>query len=201
MRAVIIGNGDIKNYAYIKSKLNAEDFIICADGGIRHAKKMGLKINIAIGDFDSYELDDELNSIVYPVRKDFIDGELAIDYAIEHGYDEIMMIGMTGTRLDHTLTNISLLTKHDNAYLIDDNNEIYILRNRLVFNGRKGKTLSVIPLFGSVSGLNSKGLDYPLNDTGLEFGTGLGNSNVIINDHAEITIGKGIAVVIINNGD
>ena len=34
MRAVIIGNGDIRNYEYIKSRLNDDDFIVCADGGI-----------------------------------------------------------------------------------------------------------------------------------------------------------------------
>ena len=37
MRAVIIGNGDIKDYLYIKSKINHYDFIICADGGYNHA--------------------------------------------------------------------------------------------------------------------------------------------------------------------
>ena len=37
MRAVIIGNGDIKDYQYIKSKINDDDFIICADGGYNHA--------------------------------------------------------------------------------------------------------------------------------------------------------------------
>lgn len=201
MRAVIIGNGDIKNYGYIKSKIRHEDFIICADGGIRHAKAMSLKIDIALGDFDSYELDEDIKHIVYPVRKDFIDGEIAMNYAIEHNYDEVLMLGMTGTRLDHTLTNIMLLTKHKNAYLIDDNNEIRILHKRLVFEGYKGKTLSVIPISENVSGLNSVGLDYPLNDTSLRFATGMGNSNVIIDDYAEITIEKGVAVVITNNGD
>lgn len=39
MRAVIIGNGDIKDYQYIKSKINDNDFIICADGGYNHAEK------------------------------------------------------------------------------------------------------------------------------------------------------------------
>ncbi len=41
MRAVIIGNGDIKDYQYIKSKINDNDFIICADGGYNHAEKWG----------------------------------------------------------------------------------------------------------------------------------------------------------------
>ena len=55
MRAVIIGNGDIHNYEYIKSKLNDDDFIICADGGIRHTQHLGIKADVAVGDFDSGE--------------------------------------------------------------------------------------------------------------------------------------------------
>lgn len=51
MRAVIIGNGDIKDYQYIKSKINDNDFIICADGGYNHAEKMGIVPDVLIGDF------------------------------------------------------------------------------------------------------------------------------------------------------
>ena len=50
MRAVIIGNGDIKDYQYIKSKINDNDFIICADGGYNHAEKMGIVPDVLIGD-------------------------------------------------------------------------------------------------------------------------------------------------------
>ena len=53
MRAVIIGNGDIKDYQYIKSKIHDNDFIICADGGYNHAEKMGIVPDVLIGDFDS----------------------------------------------------------------------------------------------------------------------------------------------------
>ena len=49
MRAVIIGNGDIKDYQYIKSKINDNDFIICADGGYNHAEKMGIVPDVLIG--------------------------------------------------------------------------------------------------------------------------------------------------------
>ena len=50
MRAVIIGNGDIHNYEYIKTKLRKDDFIICADGGLRHTSPLGVSPDIAIGD-------------------------------------------------------------------------------------------------------------------------------------------------------
>lgn len=82
MRAVIIGNGDIKDYQYIKSKINDDDFIICADGGYNHAEKMGIVSDVLIGDFDSAKNFEKVKDrIEYPKRKDFTDGELAVSYA------------------------------------------------------------------------------------------------------------------------
>ena len=53
MRTVIIGNGNIKDYEYIKGKIRDTDFIICADGGYNHAQKMGITPDVLLGDFDS----------------------------------------------------------------------------------------------------------------------------------------------------
>ena len=71
MRAVIIGNGDIKDYQYIKSKINDDDFIICADGGYNHAEKMGIVPDVLVGDFDSAKNFEKVKDrIEYPKRKD-----------------------------------------------------------------------------------------------------------------------------------
>ncbi|MGN0181146.1 MAG: thiamine diphosphokinase [Candidatus Ornithomonoglobus sp.] len=201
MRAVIIGNGTIKNYSYIKSRLRAGDFIICADGGLRHAKKLGIKPEIAIGDFDSSEKDETVKTYVYPSRKDFTDGELAVNYAIDNGYDEIMLLAMSGDRLDHTLTDIFLLSKHEGAYLVDDKNEIHIVRSKLRLTGFKGKTLSIIPVYGDMTGVSTSGLEWQLNNETLYFGESRGNSNVVIGDTCVISVKSGMGAVIINDGE
>lgn len=197
MRAVIIGNGDIKNYAYIKSKLRGDDFIICADGGYNHAKEMNVTPDVLLGDFDSAQGFSEIEDrIEYPARKDYTDGELAVMYAAEHGYDDILLLGMSGDRFDHTLTDIFLLMKCKNGVLIDDNNEIYLLRDRLSLKGQKGQTISIIPVNGDAVGLSTKGLEYPLCNETLHFGEGRGVSNVMTEDKCEITIQSGTALVI-----
>lgn len=201
MRAVIIGNGTIENYEFIKSKIRDNDFIICADGGLNHAHMMGIIPDIAIGDFDSSQKDDDVKTYVYPTRKDFTDGELAVNYAVENGYDEIILIAMSGTRLDHTITDIMLLTKCEGACLIDDYNEVRIVRTCLVLRGYKGKTLSIIPVFGNLEGITTKGLEYPLNGETLYFGESRGNSNVVIDDEFSISVKSGIGIVVINNGE
>lgn len=201
MRAVIIGNGSIENYDYIASRLRADDYFICADGGLRHARHLGIRPDIAIGDFDSAARPDDVRVMEFPARKDQTDGELAVEYALERGYDEILLIAMSGTRLDHTLTNITLLSRAEKACLIDDNNEIYIVSSELKLHDYKGKTLSIIPLCGELEGITTSGLEYPLNNETLYFGTGRGNSNVVISDECSIRVTRGIGAVIINNGE
>lgn len=201
MRAVVIGNGDINDYEYISSLIRNDDTIICADGGLRHAEAMGLITNVAIGDFDSYKSDIKVKKFVYPERKDYTDGELAVQYAIDNGYDEIMLLGMTGKRLDHTLTDILLLSKYENSYLIDDYNEVHIVSSKLVLREKKGKTLSIIPVLSDLEGITTQGLEYPLHDETLFFGESRGNSNVVTDDTCIIEVRSGMGIVIINNGD
>lgn len=201
MRAVVIGNGDINDYEYISSLIRNDDTIICADGGLRHAEAMGLITNVAIGDFDSYKSDIKVKKFVYPERKDYTDGELAVQYAIDNGYDEIMLLGMTGKRLDHTLTDLLLLSKYENSYLIDDYNEVHIVSSKLVLRDKKGKTLSIIPVLSDLKGITTQGLEYPLHDETLFFGESRGNSNVVTDDTCIIEVRSGMGIVIINNGD
>lgn len=201
MRAVIIGGGTIKNYALIKSKIKADDYIICADGGCLHAEKMGIVPDILIGDFDSCDAKEQTaKKIQYPVRKDFTDGELCVKYANENGFDEILMLAMTGDRMDHTITDILLLTQCKKGCIIDDENEIYLVRDKLHIENRNGKTLSIIPVWGDLIGITTKNLEYPLDDETLFFGESRGNSNVIVGDKCEISVKSGIGLVIINDG-
>ena len=203
MRAVIIGNGSIEDHEYIRSLIHEDDTVICADGGLRHAAAMGLRADVAIGDFDSSDKDDCVKTYEFPVRKDYTDGELAVDYAIEHGFDSILLLGMTGSRVDHMLTNIFLLFKADNITMADEHNELYAVRGggRLVLSGKKGKTLSIIPAGGDLCGIVTEGLEYPLHDETLFFGHSRGNSNVIIDDMCSISAESGMAVVAVNGGE
>ncbi len=201
MRAVIIGNGDICNYEYIKSRLLPEDFFICADGGLKHTKLLGIAPKIALGDFDSSNPSDDINTMKFPVDKDMTDSELAILYAIENGFDEILLLAMSGRRLDHTLTNILMLFKCDNISMLDDNNEIYPLRKHIKIMGKKGKTMSIIPVFSDLQGVSTIGVKYPLFDETLYFSKSRGNSNIIIDDTCEISVREGMGIVIINDGE
>ena len=197
MRAVIIGSGSIKDYEYIKSKIRENDYIICADGGYDHAVKMGLAPDILIGDFDSVlELPKTSEKIEYPARKDFTDGELAVKYAVEHGFDDVLLLAMTGDRADHTITDILLLAQCKKGCIADDNNEIYLLRDSVTISGNTGDTVSIVPVGGDVCGITTTNLEYPLCNETLYFGESRGVSNVMTANECTITAKKGMGLVI-----
>jgi len=195
MRGVIICGGNVGEY--IKNYIKPDDYIICADSGYDRAKAFGIKPDVVMGDMDSTcetEIPDD--AITYPVRKDFTDSELAVNYALEKGFDEVLLFGMIGTRMDHSLANITLLQRIPNAVIIDENNEIYFADGKFTLSGNVGDNVSIIPFMGDCVVANSKGLDYPLFDTTIKCGTTLGVSNVMTENQCEIDIEKGSAFII-----
>ena len=184
MRAIIIGNGSIKNYNLIKSKLRDDDYIICADGGYKHTKLLGVRPEVLIGDMDSIEENDYNGEVInLPIRKDFTDSEVCTKFILLKDFDEIMMLGFLGTRQDHSITNISLLKQFDDAskkaYIIDENNEIYLAKKENTIYGKKGDIVSIIPFGQNLLGVSTTGLDYSLEDETLVFGESRGVSNIM----------------------
>ncbi len=199
MTALIVGNGEVSEK--IKPLLPENAYVICADGGFRHMDKLGLTPDIVIGDMDSVKADlHGEKTIVYPVRKDFTDSEIAVNYAIDNGFSDLVLIGFTGTRTDHTLTNLFLLKgiseRGARAEIIDEHNVIRYAEKENIIRGKKGDIVSIIPIGGDVSGITTEGLDYPLFSETLEFGKGRGVSNVMTGDECRITVKNGSALII-----
>ena len=113
-RVIIFANGELPNIEKARALLRADDYIICADGGTRHALALGLKPNLIVGDLDSVtdvELKIASAKIVqYPRNKNETDLELALNHALERKPASILFIAALGNRLDQTLGNLSLLS-------------------------------------------------------------------------------------------
>lgn len=201
MRAVIIGNGEIKDYDYIAGKLRKGDYIVCADGGYRHTAKLGVKPDVLIGDMDSIdgaEYDGEIINL--PVRKDFTDSEVCVKYVLLKDFDEILMLGFIGTRLDHTMTNLMLLKQiaesEKKGRIIDEHNEIFFTSGENTVYGKKGDLVSLIPFGGDLVGISTSGLDYPLDNETLFFGESRGVSNIMTSNKCTITVQSGSGLII-----
>lgn len=201
MRAVIIGGGKNGNAVFYRSLILDNDYIICADGGYDLAMEMGIEPDILIGDLDSVKSENINTEIIkYPTRKDATDGEIAVDYAIEKGYDDILMIGFIGNRMDHTMTNISLLIRIKragrNGVIIDYNNEIRLIEDSITVSGKKGDLISIIPITDTVGKVVTEKLEYTLDGEDLYYGESRGVSNVMLADECTISIKSGRALVI-----
>lgn len=201
MRAVIIGNGVIEDYEKIKKRLRADDYIICADGGYKHAKILKLTPSVVIGDMDSIGDNDYDGEIInLPIRKDFTDSEVCVKYILLKHFEEVMMLGFTGARQDHSLANMLLLKQFSdigaNAYIVDEHSEIRYSSAENSIYGKKGDIVSIIPITGDLCGVTTHGLDYPLNDETLVFGESRGVSNVMTSNKCRINIKSGSGFII-----
>jgi thiamine pyrophosphokinase len=109
-RCVIVGGADINNYEYIKSCLRNDDFIVFCDSGLKHLESLQVKPGLIVGDFDSHDNPHlGVETIVLPCEKDDTDTVFAVKEAIKRGFDDFLLIGVVGARLDHTLGNVSSL--------------------------------------------------------------------------------------------
>lgn len=206
MDALIVASGDIKDYNLLKSVAEKSDFILCADGGADHILKTGLQPNMVFGDLDSIS-QDALNLIrrknipikKFPSTKDSTDTELAIDYLISHKYKEITLMGVIGSRQDHTLANMFLLNflleNNIRGKIIDGSNIIYLTNGYLKLRKLNGYYTSLIPIEKDGISVTLEGFYYNLKNDFISFGSTFGISNEIIGDYGEIKIHRGKALV------
>ncbi len=206
-RAIIFYNGNLSDVRNAKKYITSTDYIICADGGAKHALELGLKPHIIIGDFDSLSQKDQkvfakqqVPFITYKKEKDETDSELALQYALKNGYTTIVLFGVFGSRIDHMLTNIFALEYLSNynadVTIIEGNQAIRVIHNSIKLKGKKGDLLSLIPLKGDAKKVTTKNLQYPLHNEDLLFGHSRGISNIFIKDTAEISLQEGSILVI-----
>ena len=209
MRSVIIANGDPPGDSDLARWLHPGAQLICADGGARVALRHGLRPSHVIGDFDSLD-EAELARLAaggaqlhrHPPAKNETDLELALALA---GPGEIVILGALGGRIDQTLANLLLLTlpalRGRMVIIAHDPEQIQLLDARagpaaLTLNGHPGDTVSLLPFGGDAIGVSTAGLEYPLRDETLFIGPARGVSNVILADHARVTLRAGMLACI-----
>jgi thiamine pyrophosphokinase len=206
-RIIILANGELPDLNKARSLLQPDDYIVCADGGTRHALTLGVKPNLIIGDMDSADkadLDQFRNAGVeielFPQDKNETDLELAIDHALGMNPKEIIIAGALGGRLDQTLANIALLTaSHDAPSLIrldDGVEEILLCRDQVQIHGRSGDIVSLIPWQGQVTEVQTINLKWPLRKETLYPDKTRGISNEMASETASISITSGLLLIV-----
>lgn len=201
-RCVIVGGADINNYEYIKNLLRSDDFLIYCDSGLKHMESLSVSPGLIVGDFDSHEnplLD--IETIVLPCEKDDTDTVFAVKEALKRGYDDFLLIGVVGARLDHTLANVSILLMLDNAgkkgTIIDDYSEMEIVSDKTAYINDSHSFFSLINITGTAKSIKIENAKYPLNDGEITSDYQYGVSNEVLpGKTAKVSIGEGKLLLI-----
>ena len=208
---LIISGGPVdRKFAAEFLKGRTYDCIIAVDAGLETALGLGLTPTAAVGDFDTvkHEVFAWFNGQkgiewdIHKPEKDETDTELALLTAMNEGCGAIDVIGATGGRMDHTISNIHCLlpclNRGVSAVLADEKNRIFLMDKGRTFKKSQcfGKYISFLPLTEQVKGITLRGFKYPLTSRDITIGPSLTTSNEIEAEEAVITFDEGILICI-----
>ncbi len=204
---LIVANGQKNSKAFLTKLIKETDFVIGVDGGAGVLLQYRLKIDAAVGDFDSIGKilfkklrDSKVPIRKFPADKDFSDTELAVRIALKSGFDKFILTGMLGKRADHTLFNISvllLLSKmNKEAVIKEEKEEIYIVKNSITIHTNVNDTISVYPITMRAKVAETKGLKYGIKNKLLKKASTLTLSNVATSDKVTISVSSGTVLII-----
>ncbi|MBQ9097973.1 MAG: thiamine diphosphokinase [Clostridia bacterium] len=208
MRAYIYVGGAI-DPAYITEHPTGDDLVIAADSGWDNACRLGEHPTVLMGDFDSIrdkKIPESVEVYQVPAEKDMTDTQLAVDYALQKGIRDLVIIGGLAGRLDHTLSNLTILRHLTqsgvHAVFHDGFNRVRFLQSNSTLIGRSAYTyLSLIPVDEVVKGVEIAGVKYPLKNAKLRRAApSLGVSNELTGNCAFISVRKG-GVYIVESRD
>ena len=190
-RCVIVGGAEINNYDFIREKLYADDFVIFCDSGLKHLENLQAQPSLIVGDFDSHENPHlDVETIVLPCEKDDTDTVYAVKEALKRGYDNFLLIGVVGARLDHTLGNVSILLYLDSlnkkGCIIDDYSEMEIVSNEPVSISNRYSFFSLLNITGCAKGITITGAKYPLVDGEISCEYQYGVSNEVLSGQVAV---------------
>lgn len=207
---LVFANGDANDGSMVRRALETarDPIIAAADGGARIAHYYGLKPHVVIGDMDSLSAD-ELSVLAdqgaqiyrYPQEKSETDLELVLLWAARADAPRVRIIGAVGDRIDQTLANMYLLAlpalRGIDVRIVAGKQETWLAQAGVTaIHGSSGDTISLIPLSGTVRGVRTENLYYPLKDEDLFFGPARGVSNVIKSERASVTVREGVLLIV-----
>jgi thiamine pyrophosphokinase len=203
-KCIILANGKPPAKKIISFLMaNGYSTLYCADGGANAARRMNLIPNYIIGDLDSIKYATlrfykDKTQVIKIKRQNDTDVEKCLKHAIKKGFDEAMLTGVTGDRLDHTFCNLGIVLKFFDQLkvkIIAENSLLTALTGIHSIHTYPGEIISIYGIDDRTK-ISSKGLKYPLNKIALPFGHKESTSNVSLQNIIELKIEGGIIFLI-----
>jgi thiamine pyrophosphokinase len=208
VRAAIFLNGAPDSEPLIQAVAGRADFVVAADGGARYALAAGIVPDLIVGDMDS--LGEDLAREIerrgaelerHPVKKDKMDGHLAVLTARERGATAAEFVCGVGGKvgavfaLPHILLAAERLGLRSSA--VADWGRMFVVEtgSRTV-EGAVGDSVSAFPLAGQATGITLEGMAYPLTNATLEPGDTLGFHNELLGEQGKVSVEGGTLLVV-----
>jgi thiamine pyrophosphokinase len=208
VRAAIFLNGSPDSRGLVRHVSEHADLVVAADGGARYALEAGVVPDLVVGDMDSLGEDllrkvERRGSLLerHPVRKDKMDGHLAVLSARDRGATAADLLCAVGGRLGAILAVSHILLAAERIGLqckvVSDHVLMFVIEagSRTV-QGAPQDSVSIFPLAGPAAGVTLEGMEYPLENATLEPGDTIGFHNELIGDEARISVGEGVLLVV-----
>jgi len=209
MTAILICGGDV-TAAFLRKCLEQyeEAMVYAVDGGLTVASEARVMPDVLVGDFDTADAslvamyENCCEVLRHVPEKDATDTELAVDDALAKGADRVVMLGATGSRMDHTLANIHMLyrilERGKRGCIVNENNRISMYQESFSLKKEElfGTYLSFLPFYGDVKGLALSGVKYPLYGQDMTAGNSLGVSNEAKDDIIGVSFLEGYLLMI-----
>ena len=177
------------------------DFVIAADGGLRHTQKLGLTPDVILGDFDSLGYTPNCAQ-VFPVEKDDTDAMLAVRQGLDRSFREFVLYGsLDGPRLDHTVANFQTLQfladRGAKGFLVGLNSIVTVVKNsEITFPAHFRGNFSAFCMGADAQNVTIQGMHYPLAHGTLTSGFPLGVSNHFTGKSAAVSVENGSLLLI-----
>jgi len=200
---VICLNANLPGADFFSRLYNCE--IIAADGAALKLLDIGINSDFIIGDLDSFNSDPrksyfENSKIIHIPDQDTNDFEKILIWCIENNRNNLMITGMHGGELEHTLNNWSILMRYSlnlNLCVYDAGRYGIPISESIEFLCRIGEIISIIPLNRVL--LSSENLKWELNNTELEFGKNEGARNQSTKEFVKIFVHSGIFLLFLDS--
>lgn len=164
---VILADGSFPQHHIPLDLLRNASRIVCCDGAAEALLDFGLEPFAIVGDCDSLSpriIDKYKDKIFRDKGQETNDLTKSVTWCSERGYNDIIILGATGKREDHTLGNISLLVEYarnSNVIMVTDTGIFHPVLKGRRFKSFKGQQISVFSTDPATE-ITSSGLLYPL---------------------------------------
>ncbi len=204
MKVLLVLAGEPPDESLLAWRAEDADFVIAVDGGMNALIHAGIQPDLLVGDFDSFDPSSS-GSVSCEVVREEDQESTDLEKALRHlpgdeAPDEIVLLGATGGRSDHFLTNLLVASTlpEGTKVALDATDEI-IRRATPVcpvsLIGMSGHTVSLLPL-ARCDGVTTKGLRWELADATMGPSVLLGQSNEAVSEDVSVSLRTGNLFVI-----